>query len=506
MRAVPRGVDIVASTLLYAAAQEPVGASWAAFVCLVPWLARIRSVRDGAASGLVLGILICLLVGRWIPESLHVFAPDLPAWSTWAVAAVWVKGAGFMLVGMTAGVLRTSSAGARAIAIAGAVCAVDTLHSYPSYGVPWALLGHSQAGGTGVAQLAVIGGVPLVSAACAALNSALASTCGACNSAKTWNSTCVALGTILALAVGGLSVCEHARAEKPAGQSERVLALQLAIPREERWLASAQIRHLATALEVARRILREDQIPVDAVVFPETVVTTPWEKDDRFMREVGKFENETSVPVALGLTFEAGDPGHAYRNSFVLIGTDGDLQARVDKAVGIPFIETIPTGIAQTLWPFVGRLRSGPSMETSDETSAVLGESPFLPLLCYEVMFASLAQDRRPAEILAILNLADDSWTEGDAASRQVIAAASFRAVEQRSSLVRVTNGGISAAIDPYGRTVQKVPFGVQGYFVATVRPEKPPGFREGSALVGLAMLGALLGSRFGIATNRRIK
>jgi len=43
---------------------------------------------------------------------------------------------------------------------------------------------------------------------------------------------------------------------------------------------------------------------------------------------------------------------------------------------------------------------------------------------------------------VAIVNLADDSWVAGEVVDAQLIAAASFRAIEQRLTLVRVSHGG----------------------------------------------------------------
>ena len=52
----------------------------------------------------------------------------------------------------------------------------------------------------------------------------------------------------------------------------------------------------------------------------------------------------------------------------------------------------------------------------------------------------------------AMFNLTDDSWYGNTVEPMEHLALASFRAIEHRRSLVRTTNTGISAIVDPVGR------------------------------------------------------
>jgi apolipoprotein N-acyltransferase len=52
----------------------------------------------------------------------------------------------------------------------------------------------------------------------------------------------------------------------------------------------------------------------------------------------------------------------------------------------------------------------------------------------------------------AMFNLTDDSWYGNTVEPMEHLALASFRSIEHRRPLVRATNTGVSAIIDPVGR------------------------------------------------------
>ena len=58
------------------------------------------------------------------------------------------------------------------------------------------------------------------------------------------------------------------------------------------------------------------------------------------------------------------------------------------------------------------------------------------------------------ADIMGILT--NDAWFVGTTAPSQHLSAAPFRAVENRISVFRCANGGISCIIDPFGKIVSQ--------------------------------------------------
>jgi apolipoprotein N-acyltransferase len=120
----------------------------------------------------------------------------------------------------------------------------------------------------------------------------------------------------------------------------------------------------------------------------------------------------------------------------------------------IPFGETFPA--LYKLLPVRGRFQPG---ETSEPL--LFGKYLLSVNICYEDIFPghirSLMRgraDRRKPDVL--INLTNDSWYGNTTEPVEHLALASFRSIEHRRSLVRATNTGISAFVDPLGRIVAR--------------------------------------------------
>jgi apolipoprotein N-acyltransferase len=76
--------------------------------------------------------------------------------------------------------------------------------------------------------------------------------------------------------------------------------------------------------------------------------------------------------------------------------------------------------------------------------------------ICYEDVvpsFVNKMMRKDPADLL--VNITNDAWF-GDSTEPWIhLALSKFRAIEQRRYLVRSTNSGVSAIIDPVGRVVR---------------------------------------------------
>jgi apolipoprotein N-acyltransferase len=75
-------------------------------------------------------------------------------------------------------------------------------------------------------------------------------------------------------------------------------------------------------------------------------------------------------------------------------------------------------------------------------------------LLCYQSMIPARAAELAHRGATVLVNLTNDGWFGRSAASRQGVAHAVFRAIQQRLPVVRVANAGVSAVVEPTGRLV----------------------------------------------------
>lgn len=89
--------------------------------------------------------------------------------------------------------------------------------------------------------------------------------------------------------------------------------------------------------------------------------------------------------------------------------------------------------------------------------------------ICFEDSFGYISREfvLRGAEV--IINLTNDSWSGHVAAAMQHMSKAVLRAVENRRSVVRCSNGGMTCVIDPNGRILQILEPYTEGFLMAKV-------------------------------------
>jgi apolipoprotein N-acyltransferase len=179
-------------------------------------------------------------------------------------------------------------------------------------------------------------------------------------------------------------------------------------------------------------------------------------------------------------------------NSVYVIGHDGSILSVYDKLHLVPFGEYLPfqdflesLGLMQ-----LTKVRGGYVPGTVRKPLAVPRAPPFLPLICYEIVFPGEAvpKGERPGWLV---NLTNDGWFGNSTGPYQHFQQARVRAIEEGLPLVRAANTGISAVVDPLGRIVASLPLGTEGVLDAPLpRAIDPtPYVRFGDAPAALAML-----------------
>jgi apolipoprotein N-acyltransferase len=480
---------------LYALAQPPWGVAPLATVALVPWL--VATVHRDFARAMALGLLVGTLAGcastPWVPAALAALgASPLRAGLGFVAAGVWVHGLAFAAVGALVRGLRSASPWARIAATALVFLALDALRLAGAWSLPWALLGHSQGSVLGVAQLAVVGGVPLLSALLAAVNQA-AAIAWETRGERAALRRCAALATAwLALALLGLPIAEQVRAprtDERRAPSLRLLLVQPAIPRGERWAPELQGKHLARMIDATSKALLATSPPPDAILWPENLLTTRLEQVPALAAELRAAVDRFGVPLLLGAVRSANHEGR-YRSSVLWLEPGRRLVASLDKQRAVPLLEAAPRSrLAETATRWLAGAGAGPRVEEAAAgDGAVVARSKLAPVLCFEALFPALVASRRQPGTLAVVNLADDGWVEAEAATPQLVAFASFRAVEQRLPLVRVAHGGLSAAVDAYGRRILSLPLDAWADASVELHEEAPPSLAERAALLALPL------------------
>jgi apolipoprotein N-acyltransferase len=144
-----------------------------------------------------------------------------------------------------------------------------------------------------------------------------------------------------------------------------------------------------------------------------------------------------------------------YYNSAYLISPDGIPFGKYDKAHLVPFGEYVPL---RKWLPFIGKIvegvgdfMPGPKGKVLEWKDAHLGV-----LICYEMIFPELSRYQVKNNASLLLNITNDAWYVVSSAPYQHFSMAVFRAVENKRTLIRSANTGISGFIHPTGRILAK--------------------------------------------------
>jgi apolipoprotein N-acyltransferase len=168
-------------------------------------------------------------------------------------------------------------------------------------------------------------------------------------------------------------------------------------------------------------------------------------------------------------------------NAAFAVHPDGLVPPPYFKRILIPFGETMPLA---SLIPRLRGLNARAGAFTAGRQARVF-EYPMrradgaaytlrvAPLICYEDTVPALSREAARGGAELLVNLTSDSWFGRSAAPRQHHVIASFRAIENRRVLVRSTTTGLSAVVDPLGRTIARI-----------------PAFSEGTVKVRVGLLG----------------
>jgi apolipoprotein N-acyltransferase len=510
-RVVPFGLRLVACVatgVLLAVAQPPWDISPLAFVALTPLLVATRgecngSCTHGSILGLVAGAAHGVVLAYWIPSALQsIGASSWGARAALCVTAFWGKGVPFLVVGCAASLIAKLPRGSRGPAFMLAVASIEAAVSRLPSGIPWSLLGHSQHEVDGLAQLAALGGVPLLSGLVAWVNWELVELRLAAPTTRTSAAARLAAlaGALGLCALLGTRAVEWTRAGGGRGghPALQLLVIQPDIDPAERWNPETQRTNLALVAALTHRELARYTQKPDVVVWPETLVTSPIDSDRALRADLEAAAKALGAPLVLGVTRSPLRGGRrSYRNSVLWLDPGNGVVDAFDKTTAVPIVEADGSGQGLSLLePWFGVSPQTPRVEEGETERPVAAAGiSFAVLLCYEIIFPGLVSARATPDVAAILNLANDSWFRGEAVSRQQLAAGAFRAIEQRRTLVRVAHGGVSAVFDPYGRTAASLPFGTEGSLWVEVPAESPPTPLERVVLIGLLASGAGMGA-----------
>lgn len=470
-------------------------ASGAASIALIPWLhaAASRRALPRIVSGFCIGTASSLVAVWWIPEAIGSLGSDASAPVRLGVAVgICALVAGVPYAGLGAAAWGGGKAFVARVGLG--VFVIDWLRSTALPLPAWGLLGHLEAD-LGVAQLARLGGVPLVSAAIAASSASIVTCMQPERSSASRGAAMTLVGAYCALCLAAEPALRAAAHCESAIRS-LVLVVQPFVPPEERFHPDLQAMHLASLERMTADALAGSSSVPDLVVWPESSLFVSQNERGTAIRGIEMATARFETMLVAGIAEEAATNGD-YRNTAIWVDPNRGILHETAKARAIPILEARTPLATNTGAVLLGFPRDRPLVVYGSGEPGAGGIAGFGAALCFEMFFPQVVDERAGGADRGIVNLASDSWNVRDAARAQQLRFARFRAIEQRLPVARASHGGGSAIIDAFGDIAAALPSGRPATLVAEIAAPGTPRGAEATVLIAVATVGGLAG--FGV-------
>lgn len=330
-------------------------------------------------------------------------------------------------------------------------------------GFPWLNIGYAHIEGVLAPWAPIMGvyGVAWLAAFASAAIALLACAKDTKNDAK------AAVGVGLAIVSGLIGIgLGHVAWTKPQGDPLIVRLVQGNIPQSEKFDPVLMNRGIATYLELAALPPKTPDGEPDLIVLPETVMPlfqdsiapAAWQK----WRDVAAQRN---ADILMGVPLrDQRDGTMRYTNSAIAFDASTPLAAltqaappqRYDKHHLVPFGEFIPPGFRWFVDAMKIPLGDFDRGETRQPVFQIEGQR-IAPDICYEDVFGEEIirsvrdhEEHGPGATI-LVNLSNLAWFGDSWSLRQHLQISRMRALESGRPMIRATNTGMTAAIDPHG-------------------------------------------------------
>jgi len=307
-------------------------------------------------------------------------------------------------------------------------------------GFPWFSVGYSQIN-TFLSNWAPIGGIYMVSWICAISSGLLVLIY---LGAKQTSTKALFMLLVLLCTSWGVGVIQWT---EPKSDKLNVSLVQGAIEQEKKWLPS----EFRNTLDLYKKTLQsEDQL--DVVIWPEVAIPAISKNVKPYLNEISTILEKNSIQLLLLGVLTSNEANGSVRNSMMAIGSSDVVY---HKRHLVPFGEYFP--VPNFIRSWLKRMglpnrdiESGASIQDMPQLNEVF----IAPTICYEDIFGSEQLGYFP-EANVLVNITNNAWFGKSLAAEQHFQMSRMRAIETGRYLLRSTNTGVTAIVDPHGR-IQK--------------------------------------------------
>ncbi len=437
-----------------------------AWVAIVPLMVSIKQMNCKQAfyAGLTAGMAFFLSLIYWIVPTLDIYG-GLPFFLAVPILLLFA-----LYLGLYSGIfalvfnLLNIDSVLMPFKAAAVWVGIEYLRSFLFTGFPWGSLGYSQYMNIHIIQIADITGVYGVSFLIVMTNTVFS---------MIWISTVrseqyterpgikkIILSFVCVLIIGmAVSIYGIKRLDtifQKEKKSDKVIVsvIQGNINQSVKWDRSFQ---KSTVKKYCALSKKASQYRPDLIVWPETALPFYYPVNKRLSAMVNACIRQSATDFLIGSpAFEYDKNKLKFFNRAYMVNQYAVITGKYDKVHLVPFGEYVPFG---KYFSFLGKL-------TAQAGDFSAGEKKFIPLefknkragvlICFEIIFPSIARKFVNNGASILVNITNDAWFGRTSAPFQHFSMSVFRAVENRRSVARAANTGISGFIAPTGKILIK--------------------------------------------------
>jgi len=187
-------------------------------------------------------------------------------------------------------------------------------------------------------------------------------------------------------------------------------------------------------------------------IFPEGIITSTYFKDLKFFEKIFRENYNINHTVILGIN--SMQENKIY-NSLIAFNTHSELLYKYNKNKLVPFGEFLPF---ENFFRHVGlkKITQGYQSFSADNKREILdiNQLKFIPLICYEIIYSGKINLNKNYYDF-ILNISEDGWFGKSIGPEQHLSHSIFRSIEEGKNVIRSTNNGTSALVNPKGQIIK---------------------------------------------------
>jgi len=263
----------------------------------------------------------------------------------------------------------------------------------------------------------------------------------------------------------------------PSGISIKVALVQGNIAQSMKWEPDALWPTMLKYMDLTRAQF-DDASSVDIVIWPEAAIPAPEAMVEDFLNNANQVANINNTAIITGIISHQ---QQKFYNSLIVLGNHhakhqqsadyiGDGTNEFKKHHLLPIGEFVPLGdFLRPIAPLFNLPMS--SFQRGDYTQPNLTALGYhiAPAICYEIAFPEQVRASVTDETDLLLTVSNDAWFGASNGPLQHMEIAQMRAIEMGKPLLRATNNGITAVVNPHGRITDAIPQFETGVLVTNI-------------------------------------